>query len=359
MQNIVDLTHASSDEEVTAGPSRRFRIDTRHLELTYARCSATVEDVKEFLDSSVLNSPQCHSWFAAREYHQDGTPHYHILVKFNKRRTFRDEREFDFLGHHPRIGAVRDVHNYFRYLSNPEKPSRDQTFASADWLDPIPLHDRGGTVRTGSRRGDGESENGIGWGDIVKAPSQDEYFSLIRARFPRDYALSLQRLEYTATRLFPSKSAYVPEYERGTFNVPPELNEWADTTRFDRYRPKSLVLCGPSRIGKTEWARSLGRHTYWYGQPNIDTWDDGAEYLIMDDFSPDIAKYMPMWKGFFGAQKELNITQKYRGIYTKKYGKPLLWLCNSIPIMTDAMREWMNENAIIVFIYDKMYDPPQ
>ncbi|ALE29838.1 replication associated protein [Lake Sarah-associated circular virus-51] len=349
MQN----THASSDEEVEAGPSRTFRIDARHLELTYSRCNATVEDITEFLETTVASSAQCHSWFAAREYHQDGVPHYHILVKFNKRRTFRNSREYDFNGHHPRIKPVRNVHDYFRYISDPSKPSRDTTFASTGWMDPIPRDGARGGGR--GRRDDDLGGDGCTWGDIVRADGKDEYFTLLKLHKPRDYCLNLQRLEYTASRLFTAITPYVPEYEYDTFNVPEELHEWATVGRHLQPRPKSLIICGPSRIGKTEWARSIGLHTYWYGQCNIDSWNDKMEYLIMDDFSPEITKYLPLWKGYFGAQKELNVTQKYRGIYTKLFRVPVLWLCNQIPILKDWEQEWLNMNADTYFINDKLY----
>lgn len=348
---------SSDDASETQTNNQNFRIDARHLELTYSRCNATVEDFTEFLNTSILKKTQCHSWFAAREYHQDGTPHYHVLVKFNKRQSFRDPRAFDHAGYHPRIRSVRDVHAYFRYITDPSKPSRDTTFSSADWMDPIARANTGGRRRTGNGPdNDGLDGEGVSWRDIVDAETKVEYFELVRKYKPYDYALNLARLEFSASRLFNRKPVYVPEFKYTDFNVPEELAEWATVHRHEPHRPKSLILCGPTRTGKTEWARSIGRHTYWYGQCNIDTWDDAMEYLIMDDFGVEVTKYLPLWKGYFGAQKELNVTQKYRGVYPKSYGKPLLWLCNQLPIFSPSEQDWVDSNCITVIIRSALFE---
>lgn len=93
-------------------------------------------------------------------------------------------------------------------------------------------------------------------------------------------------------------------------------------------RPLSLVIIGPSRIGKTAWARSLGPHMYFNTYINLDRWNDNAKYIILDDFTIEVDKYLPSWKCFFGSQEEFTLTDKYRSKRTVKWGKPLIWLNN-------------------------------
>lgn len=103
---------------------------------------------------------------------------------------------------------------------------------------------------------------------------------------------------------------------------------------------------GRSRLGKTEWARSLGRHMYFNGMLNLDSWDDDAKYIILDDFNCDIGKYLPMWKSFFGAQREFTLTDKYRKKRTVRFGKPLLWLCNCLPQLSERNDQlWLEANS--------------
>ena len=69
---------------------------------------------------------------------------------------------------------------------------------------------------------------------------------------------------------------YVPGFERRNWILPQELQEWLATSfnaGAGRFGCKSLVMYGGSRIGKTEWARSLGRHTYWQGVIDPKRWD--------------------------------------------------------------------------------------
>ena len=44
-------------------------------------------------------------------------------------------------------------------------------------------------------------------------------------------------------------------------------------------------------MGKTVWARSLGRHAYFGGLFSMDEDIDGAEYAIFDDFGG--IKFLP------------------------------------------------------------------
>ena len=48
-------------------------------------------------------------------------------------------------------------------------------------------------------------------------------------------------------------------------------------------RKKSLVLWGPTRMGKTLLARCFGKHSYFGGLFNLDQYDKTAEYAVFDD----------------------------------------------------------------------------
>lgn len=61
---------------------------------------------------------------------------------------------------------------------------------------------------------------------------------------------------------------------------------------------------------------------------NLDRWNDNAKYIILDDFTIEVDKYLPSWKCFFGSQEEFTLTDKYRSKRTVKWGKPLIWLNN-------------------------------
>jgi len=335
--DVIESDNESNASAGTFGNGERsggpFRIYAKNFFLTYSQSNLDRTDVELYFDGLESNP----GWCAAQEQHQDGGRHWHILLQYVRRRNVREPRYFDILGEHPRIEACRDFRASYEYLTNEDKEGRLEFFTSA--------HFRAPPARRGSSK----------WPDVLNAETQTEFFERVRQFFPRDYCLSLQRLEYTAAKLYPTIEEYESEYTFLDDHLPQELIDWRDNGRITGSRPQSLILCGPSRTGKTEWARSLGRHTYWYGQINIDTWLDEMEYLVLDDFNPDITKFMPLWKGFFGAQRELNLTQKYRGISKKKYGKPCIFLCNQIPILSESDQMWLDSNAVTVMIFDPLF----
>lgn len=122
-------------------------------------------------------------------------------------------------------------------------------------------------------------------------------------------------------------------------------------------RPRSLVLVGKSRIGKTEWARSLGKAMYFCNLFSIDDWDDAAQYTILDDI--DI-KYFPHWKFFLGCQKEGVLTDKYRKKRRIRNGKPCIWLCNPDMDPRGALSRtecgWLDLNCDFVEVNENLFD---
>ena len=78
---------------------------------------------------------------------------------------------------------------------------------------------------------------------------------------------------------------YKSRYELHDFNVPLKVMDWVDSNLGRKERDcKSLVLWGPTRVGKTQLARVFGDH--WY--MNVD-WDvmqvrSEALYGVIDDF---------------------------------------------------------------------------
>ena len=93
---------------------------------------------------------------------------------------------------------------------------------------------------------------------------------------------------------------YISRYMLSDFNVPWEVDEWFNRNIGVGPREgKSLILWGPTRVGKTQLARVLGVH--WY--INVD-WDvnqirGDVQYGILDDMDVKQFKY---WKAFIWCQ---------------------------------------------------------
>lgn len=115
-------------------------------------------------------------------------------------------------------------------------------------------------------------------------------------------------------------------------------------------RRQSLILWGPSRLGKTVWARSLGKHAYYGGLFSLDEPLEGVSYAIFDDFGG--LKFLPTFKFWLGHQKQFYVTDKYKGKKLIDWGKPSIWLSNSNPLEEFGLKaedvEWLQANCTVI-----------
>lgn len=113
-------------------------------------------------------------------------------------------------------------------------------------------------------------------------------------------------------------------------------------------------------MGKTAWARSLGRHSYFSEKFNVNKYDVDCEYSVFDDIN---IHYLPSYKGWLGSQEEFDVNVKYGRDRTIIYGKPTIWLTNIDPraerpgrhgdISVDV--DWLNGNCEFVFVNAPLY----
>jgi hypothetical protein len=180
---------------------------------------------------------------------------------------------------------------------------------------------------------------------------------------------------------FTKKNEYISKYKPSDFNITKEMQQWVDENLLKKPdRPKSLLLVGGSRLGKTEWVRSLGKHVYWNSTHNLSKWDDDSDYIVLDDFKWNWRKNENMttridgWKGIIGCQKEFEMTDKYQHKRTIKGPKPCIILSNQDQDPLNAMRvdgytkgsneyedlinlrEWFLSNVIVVYIHKKLFN---
>lgn len=115
------------------------------------------------------------------------------------------------------------------------------------------------------------------------------------------------------------------------------------------------MLVGPTRLGKTAWARSLGTHMYMHGMFNLENWDDNARFLIIDDIE---WTYFPAKKQLLGGQTNFVLSDKYRRKRNVIGGHPCIYLMNRDnwhEIEKDKMYEWIKGNSVEVFLENQLY----
>jgi len=97
-----------------------FQLQAKKLFLTYAQCPLSREELMDFLwEHPLLNEKSNGPKYirVARELHEDGEFHLHALVILEMKLRTRSPRFLDFLGHHGKYEAARDVFASMDYLA--------------------------------------------------------------------------------------------------------------------------------------------------------------------------------------------------------------------------------------------------
>lgn len=134
-----------------------------------------------------------------------------------------------------------------------------------------------------------------------------------------------------------------------------KTNEMFSMPRLER--PKSLVLVGPSRIGKTSWARSLGPHAYVATSWDMSAFDSPFTYVVFDDIPwQNLSHYA---KAFFGCQRDFSVSDKYRKKKRISGGVPCIYSINDEDYSEDCRLfctgNWGKENIVVIHVHNKLY----
>lgn len=311
--------------------SNGFRFKRRYALVTYSQCG----DLDPFSVCTLFSDLHAEC-IIGRENHADGGIHLHAFVDFGREYSTRNARQFDVEGYHPNV------------LAGKKTPEKMWDYATKD----------GDVVAGGLERPNGSrvSSSGDPWHQIILAENRDEFFNLCADLAPRALACS-----------FPSLCKYADwkyRVDPRPYNTPdgyvfstdgyPELDQWVQEDLVGHQpgrRGRSLVLIGPSRMGKTVWARSLSqKHVYFGGLFSLDEFVEDVDYAVFDDLQGGL-EFFHAYKFWLGHQQQFFATDKYRSKKLIHWGKPAIYCSNTDPRADKgADADWLDANCLFVFI---------
>lgn len=243
MEYILDEAEGSGDGHTDSAPSsalssptpvRQFRINTRRVLLTYPHFNETPSVVLALLNAI----RPIHRGIACLELHQDGEAHVHAAVEFSTKVNTVNGRIFDLEGHHPNIQSnVRSWGACVNYCRK-EGTLETSVFGAATAEDLI-------------RSNGGELPSEVGVQDVF-AVAREASSLPYWIQWCIDNRISSTYCSLIWEQCRGSRAPTLEENEplpAAVTNVQLRTLGWADDVR-------TLVICGPSGVGKTSWARA-------------------------------------------------------------------------------------------------------
>lgn len=328
------------DNHARRNRSGRFDIHAKAFFITYPQANGVVLDdlFLHFRDDwkHGANNAQPQDVLVAKEQHEDGGDHFHVFIRFNSRIHILNQRAFDYGDYHPNIQAARSPKSVIQYCT------KDGNFRSTF------------TVKVKKTVKDLLDEAIDEKDFITKTLSNDNSWNNARAY----NSLKTLARDHFASPAESKVSAPIRGFEE-FINVPDLVKEFVHSISArqpgGRDRTMSLWLWGNTRLGKTEMARSLGKHTRIANVWNFECLDQSgqAQYIILDDISWESIKYQ--YKSLLGCQSDITFTGKYQRPTKFKFGIPAVVLSNDLPVFTVDELSWLDRNIHFVHIVERLY----
>lgn len=302
-----------------------FRLNAKNIFLTYPK--AHESETLELIKSRILKEfPVIVYYIIACELHQDGTPHFHMVICIPNRVDYKGDSGRRCLvklvqthGDSGDFQTCRNINDCITYCK------KDGTFIEHG-IPPV-------------------ENRSSGFALALQADNVDAGMEIIIAQHPRDYCLHGQQIEQNIRNRLTKQPEFIPPYPLQSFNMGAEMRNWLDNFRIKKHRYKLLVVVGPAEYGKTQWARSIGKHLFF--RTNVDMaslkiiQSEKIEYIIFDDVNWDYIKYQ---KSVLLGMGDTTITEKYTKKMAVKVDVPSIFLCNDLP---DFDAYWNDQTIVI------------
>jgi len=312
-----------------------FLIHARTFFLTYPHCDLGSDILRDFL----VTERGVSRYIVCNELHEDGSPHLHALIIYDKAKRITNDGYFNIRGYHPNIQRGRNTKAIFEYCRKDGNYITNMDESAKELRPPYSKL-------------------------IMESTSAHEFIEKIICYYPEVAIRSWASIKAFAADRYGSKIDLRDSIEGlNFFIIPNDLQHWIDNYLGIRNkRGRSLILVSPSRFGKTSlffWLAKQkdGEINYYNSNFNLSEWNPNAIFNVFDDF--DSFDYVPAKKFFFGMQLCADLTDKYKGKRRLFRTGPSIFLCNpdcdpSIKWTTEQLNYW-SANLDIIYLSQPLY----
>ncbi|KAF7130585.1 hypothetical protein RHSIM_Rhsim10G0100100 [Rhododendron simsii] len=201
-----------------------------------------------------------------KELHEDGEPHLHVLLQLEGRYQLTNPRFFDLVS--PNKSAHFHCNIQAASSSSDVKSYIEKGGEYIDWGE-FQIDGR-------SAKGGQQSINAV-YADALNASSKHDALQIIKEKDPKSFIFQFHNINANLDKIFcPPPKPYVNPFNPSSFNKKSDMQEWVNINVKDSAarpnRPISIIIEGPSRIGKTHWKEFIGAQKDWqsnckYGKP--------------------------------------------------------------------------------------------
>lgn len=246
----------------------RFRLQATAFFLTYSRCFIPRDRMIAWWNRQT----RVKRLIVAQEEHQDGNPHFHVVVEYDIKKDIRSERHYDILGCHPNIKVWGRKEPFDRWLHD--------CWQYCKKADPTP-YIVGEEPRENRKRK--RDEIFLEAMELAKSEGVRQAMGYLQDRCPYDVCTKYQQIEGALCQIRKvEQHVEIPCNPLTDYvNAPRVPDEW-----------NCLYIWGPTGCGKTEWAAAL-----LPGAPIVRHSEslrglDFSKGVIFDDF--DVSDWKPV-----------------------------------------------------------------
>jgi hypothetical protein len=302
-----------------------FRLNAKKLFLTYPNCNLMPIEALNLLEQIFTPTLSMTSSLCCRETLQSGEFHLHAAIILNRRCNYNSPNCLDIGSFHGNYTPARDwpaaVNYIFKCYKDNIENARQQGL----------LVDRRGNISEKGREKKTFTDENV-FRAIEESKTSDEALNTLFVESPAMLSRNFNNLTTFAKWVRPPL-APTHNVVHTNFVVPAPMQQWVDTylrtfVKGREARVPSLILFGGSQLGKSTWARSLGRHSYQHGMINPKNFDPQADYTIVDDVP---LKFFTCWKEVIGCQSNWTIRCAYQRYTQITDGVPCIYIMSHDP----------------------------